>query len=274
MDTRPDDQRPDDTAPGRSRAEARQNDLGLLSLGVELHPNIDPDGFLIGTLKISGALQCPVDARPYDRHRARERRRGLAVSQPADITLTTSLGWTYELDTADAAAGCSTCDRAPRVDEVMLLLKVWQPGDGGGRVLAMNSPLCADCIGEALAVHFGRRVVQDGAELSPVDEPSSDTAVPADASASAGDQRRECACRAMGPLDDGLRCVHYRGGDRCALDQVELLDDAASGEDHGACPACQSTSVTRHANGIYECLADQCNATWSGRRKVIEPDGF
>lgn len=62
MDTRPDDERSE-----RPRAERRQNTAGLLSLDVDLHPSIDPDGFLIGSLKVKGGLRCDVDVQAGDR---------------------------------------------------------------------------------------------------------------------------------------------------------------------------------------------------------------
>lgn len=41
-------------------------ETGQLTLDITPHPDIEPDGFLIGTLAISGALHCPTDVQAGD----------------------------------------------------------------------------------------------------------------------------------------------------------------------------------------------------------------
>jgi hypothetical protein len=63
----------------------------------------------------------------------------------------------------DAAAGpCATCDRTDTPALIAIIATV-VGGEHDGRRL--ETAICADCLAEALAIHFGRRHVQDGGDV-------------------------------------------------------------------------------------------------------------
>jgi hypothetical protein len=164
----------------------------------------------------------------------------------AAVELPTPGGDVIDLDPADEAGGCNGCHRDAELPG-RVIVRLWDGPAGGARTLKLNMVLCGGCIAEALSILLGRRHVQAGGEVgdlryaSPVD--------PDDAS----------SCAAVS--DDGM------------TDEGDAEPAAESGEDRGCCPACESTQVIAHPNGVLECGEQECSATWTGRRKPIDHDG-